>query len=288
VFFRVAEPAEPRFPVDDLYALLPADAREPYAFEEVLARLVDGSEHMEFRADYGPEVYTGLCKIDGQLAGCVGNRQGPLRAGYPEYASEPGVGGKLYRQGLIKMSEFVVLCGRDRLPIVWFQDTTGLDVGEAAERAELLGLGQALIYSIQQTDVPMMLVVLRRGSVAGHYVMGGPGANRQNAFTVGTAATRISVMDGETAAAAAYARRAMKEQEAGRSLEPTIRKMNDLIRKYDVTSQPEYCARHGFVDEVVDLRELRAYLTAFIGAAYQNPRSICPRHQMILPRIIKG
>jgi len=31
---------------------------------------------MEFRPDYGPEVYTGLCKIDGFLVGCIGNRQG--------------------------------------------------------------------------------------------------------------------------------------------------------------------------------------------------------------------
>jgi len=27
---------------------------------------------------------------------------------------------------------------------------------------------------------------------------------------------------------------------------------------------------------------------AFAGAVYQNPRSICPQHHMLLPRIIKG
>ena len=30
------------------------------------------------------------------------------------------------------------------------------------------------------------------------------------------------------------------------------------------------------------------YLDAFAGAVYQNPKPICPRHQMLLPRIIKG
>ena len=70
---------------------------------------------------------------------------------YPEYkaAGSVGMGGKLYRQGLVKMNEFVTLCARDRLPIVWVQDTTGIDVGNDAEKAELLGLGQSLIYSIQ-------------------------------------------------------------------------------------------------------------------------------------------
>jgi glutaconyl-CoA decarboxylase subunit alpha len=42
------------------------------------------------------------------------------------------------------------------------------------------------------------------------------------------------------------------------------------------------------VDEVARMTDIRSYLTAFAGAAYQNPRSICPQHQMMLPRIIKG
>ena len=226
--------------------------------------------------------------MDGKLVGCIGNRQGYLGKEYPEYADYPGMGGKLYRQGLIKLNEFVVHCGRDRIPIVWFQDTSGIDVGELAEKAELLGLGQALIYSIQQTEVPMMLVVLRKGTAAAHYVMGGPTANRHNAFTLGTAASEIQVMHGETAAVATYARRAVKEKDAGRPLDSVAEKMNELVQKYRDTSQPEYSARYGMVDEIVKLKELRKYLQAFTGAAYQNPKSICPRHQMILPRIIRG
>jgi len=287
-FFRVAKPADPGFSAMDLYSLLPFNQKETYDFDQVLARLVDGSEHLEFRPDYGPEMYTGLCKVDGMLVGCIGNRQGFLGKNYPEYGDYPGIGGKLYRQGLIKMNEFVTLCGRDRVPMIWFQDTTGIDVGDVAERAELLGLGQSLIYSIQQTDVPLMLVVLRKGSAAAHYVLGGPNANRHNAFTLGTAATDIAVMHGETAAVAMYARRAVKEKDAKRPLEPVIEKMNELAERYRDTSDPLYCAHHGFVDEIVNLGDLRSYLQAFAGATYQNPRSICPRHQQILPRIIRG
>ncbi len=287
-FFRAAPPKAPAFPVDDLYHLLPSNQKEVYDFDEVLARLVDGSERLEFRPDYGPEVFTGVCKVDGRLVGCIGNRQGYLGKGYPDYGDYPGMGGKLYRQGLVKMNEFVTLCGRDRLPVVWFQDTSGIDVGERAEKAEVLGLGQALIYSIQQTDVPMMLVVLRKGTAAAHYVMGGPTANRHNAFTLGTPATEIEVMHGETAAVATYARRAAKEHAAGRSLAPVIDRMNALVDRYHETSRPAYCARHGFVDEVVALADLRRYLQAFTAAAYQNPDSLCPRHHMLLPRVIRG
>ena len=85
-------------------------------------------------------------------------------------------------------------------------------MGDIAEKAELLGLGQSLIYSIQQTDVPQMLVLLRKGTAAAHYVMGGPTANRHNAFTLGTPTTEIYVMHGETAAAATFSRRLVKEK----------------------------------------------------------------------------
>ncbi len=287
-FFRVADPKDPRFDAQDLYRLVPFNQKQMYSFDEVLARLVDGSEHMEFKPDYGPEVYTGLVKINGFLVGAIGNRQGFLGEDYPEYADYPGIGGKLYRQGLIKMNEFVTLCGRDRVPIVWFQDTSGIDVGDLAEKAELLGLGQSLIYSIQQTDVPMMLVVLRKGSAAAHYIMGGPTANRHNAFTIGTATTEIYVMHGETAAAASFSRRLVKEKDAGRPLAPVIEAMNKMAQEYHDNSRPLYCARKGLVDEVVNMTEIRRYMAAFAGAAYQNPRSICPQHQFLLPRVIKG
>ena len=287
--FRVAEPAEPRFPAEDLNLILPANQKRPYDAIQFLARLTDGSEFMEYRPDYGPEVFTGIAKIDGFPLAFIGNRQGVF-PDYPEYAegTYPGVGGKHYREGLIKQGEFVTLCGRDNLPIVWLQDTTGIDVGDLAEEAELLALGQALVYSIEQTDLSMMCIVLRKGTAAAHYIMGGPQANNNNAFTLGTPLSEINVMHGETAAAASYARRLVKEDEAGRDITPIVDKMNEMIQDYQAKSRPAYCAKNGFVDEIASLTDLRNYIQAFAGANYQNPRSITPVHQLLLPRIIKG
>jgi glutaconyl-CoA decarboxylase len=182
----------------------------------------------------------------------------------------------------------VTHCGRDRVPIIWFQDTTGIDVGDLAERAELLGLGQALIYSIEQTDIPMMLVVLRKGTAAAHYIMGGPTANNHNAYALGTPTTEIYVMHGETAAVACFSRRLVKEKSMGNPLEPVIDKMNALARDYHEKSRPAYCAKMGFVDEVVRFADIRKYMMAFAGAVYQNPKSICPHNHLMLPRIIGG
>ena len=287
-FFRVAAPAEPKYPIGDLYSIVPFNQKRSYLMKDVLARLFDNSEHMEFRPDYGPEMYCGLAKIDGFVCGFVANNQGLMGKGYPQYADYKAVGGKLYREGLIKMNEFVTLCGRDRVPIIWVQDTTGIDVGDVAENAEMLGLGMSLIYSIEQSKIPMISIVLRKGAAAAHYVLGGPQANNNNVFTLGTAATEIYVMHGETAAVASYSRRLVKDADDGKSMDGTIAKMNEMINEYNEKSRPAFCAKTGLVDEVVDLSSLRNYCKAFVGSYYQNPQSICAVHQMLTPRIIRG
>ena len=286
-FFRVAPAAEPAFPAEDLYSIIPTNQKSFYDVYQLLARLFDGSCFQEYKKDYGPEMITGLARLDGLLVGVVANKQDFL-VGYPEYRGEEafGVGGKLYRQGLIKMSEFVTLCNRDRIPIIWLQDTTGIDVDDIAEQAEMLGLGQSLLYSIQSTSIPQLEVTIRKASGAAHYVLGGPQCEH-NAFSIATAASEYYVMHGETAASAMYVRRLVKEYKAGKPLDETIELMNAMIQDYKAKSTPKFCAEMGLVDEVVELTKLREYLLAFTHAVYQNPASVCPFHQMILPRCIK-
>lgn len=283
-FFRVDEPRAPKYSAEDLYSIVPLNQKKTYDIYEVIARLFDNSEFTEYKKGFGPEIVTGMAKVNGLLVGVVANVQGLLMK-YPEYRENAiGIGGKLYRQGLIKMNEFVTLCGRDKLPIVWIQDTSGIDVGDEAEKAELLGLGQSLIYSIENSDIPQFEITLRKGSAAAHYVLGGPQGNNTNVFSIGTAATEMYVMNGETAAIAMYSRKLVKDKKAGKDLQPTVDKMNELIKKFHDESRPKACAVTGMVDEIVDMTMIRPYIEAFVESAYQNPKGICAFHQMLLPR----
>lgn len=286
-FFRVDTPKAPKLPAEDLYSIIPANQKRPYDMYEVIARLFDNSELLEYKKGYGPEMITGLAKVNGLLVGVVANAQG-LLMNYPEYKQNSvGVGGKLYRQGLIKMNEFVTLCARDRIPLIWLQDTTGIDVGDEAEKAELLGLGQSLIYSIENSKLPSLEITIRKASAAAHYVLGGPQGNNTNVFSIGTGVCEYYVMPGETAANAMYSRKLVKAKKAGEDLQPIIKKMNDMIQMYTDKSRPKFCTEKGMVDEIVDMTEMRPYIQAFTEAAYQNPQSICPMHQMMTPRSIR-
>jgi len=113
--------------------------------------------------------------------------------------------------------------------------------------------------------------------------MGGPTANNHCAFTLGVPTTEIYVMHGETASAASFARRLVKEKDSDRPLQPIIDKMNALAQQYYDQSRPIYCAKRGYVDEVIPFTEMRKYMLAFAYCAYQNPGSQCPHHLMMLP-----
>ena len=97
-------PKAPQLPASDLYSIIPMNQKRPYDMYEVIARLFDNSEFLEYKKGYGPEMITGLAKVNGLLVGVVANVQG-LLMNYPEYKQNSvGIGGKLYRQGLVTVS----------------------------------------------------------------------------------------------------------------------------------------------------------------------------------------
>ena len=63
----------PLFPAEEIYGVIPADARKPYDVREVIARIVDGSVLDEFKARYGTTLVTGFAHLEGMPVGIVAN-----------------------------------------------------------------------------------------------------------------------------------------------------------------------------------------------------------------------
>src|ERR671918_1718588 len=59
------DPAPPSVNPDDLYGLIPADARQSYDVHEVIGRIVDRSEFAEFKERYGETLVCGFARIEG-------------------------------------------------------------------------------------------------------------------------------------------------------------------------------------------------------------------------------
>src|SRR5690606_4106436 len=86
--------AEPLFPPEELYGVVPRDTRRPFDVREVVARIVDGSEFQEFKARYGKTLVTGFAHIHGYPVGIVANN------------------GILFSESALKGAHFIELCNQ--------------------------------------------------------------------------------------------------------------------------------------------------------------------------------
>lgn len=60
------EPLSPRYPADDLLALVNPDIRKPFDMAEIVLRLVDDSRLATFKPNYGKNLLTCWAELHGQ------------------------------------------------------------------------------------------------------------------------------------------------------------------------------------------------------------------------------
>ena len=261
---------DPRFPASELAGLLPADHREAYDANQVLARIVDQSMFWEVMPEVGEEMICGIGRIGGLYAGFVINRQGLV--GDPEHPGRQRPAGILYRGGIAKISAFSRACNDDGIPLIWLQDISGFDIGLEAEAHGLLAYGSSLIYTNSTNTTPMFTVLLRKASGAGYYAMNG--LPYDPIVQLSTSLARLSVMEGRTLAIAAFNTK-LDDDFQIMSTDPAERAkiaagMKETEARIEGDMDPFVAAKQLDTDEIVELGELRAYLSALVEMTYQN------------------
>ncbi len=172
--------SEPLFSADELMGVVPADDREPYDVREVIARLVDGSDFLEFKANYAADTVCGHARLHGHAVGLIGNN-GPIQP-----------------TGSTKAAQFIQACDQAGVPLVFLQNTTGYMVGKAAEHGGAIKHGSKMIQAVANARVAKFTVVLGGSFGAGNYGMCGRGFDPRFIFSWPSA--RTAVMGGAQAA----------------------------------------------------------------------------------------
>src|ERR1035438_7795935 len=93
---------EPALDPADLYGVLPADHRLPYEIEEVIGRIFDAGDYVEFQPEYAPEMLCANAVLSGHPVAIVANRRGFLKSG-----GRPRIGGIIYAESARKVAYFV-------------------------------------------------------------------------------------------------------------------------------------------------------------------------------------
>ena len=179
--WEVRASIEPVVDPDDLYGVVPVDARTPYDVREVIARLVDGSLLHEFKAEYGTTLVTGFAHLMGHPVGIVANN------------------GVLFSESALKGAHFIELCDQRKIPLLFLQNITGFMVGREYEAGGIAKHGAKMVNAVACARVPKLTVIIGGSFGAGNYSMCGRAYGPR--FLWMWPNSRISVMGGEQAAA---------------------------------------------------------------------------------------
>ncbi|MDO9133942.1 acyl-CoA carboxylase subunit beta [Hydrogenophaga sp.] len=233
---------QPLLPSEELLALMPPHHREPVDMREVMARIVDGSELLEFKALFGAATLCVQARIHGHAVGIISNN-GPIDVA-----------------GANKATHFIQWMCQLGHPIVYLQNTTGYMVGKDSEQGGMIKHGSKMIQAVTSATVPQITIQCGASFGAGNYGMCGRGYEPRFLFSWPQAKT--AVMGGEQAA------RTMRiVAEAGmarKGITPDPVQMqaqfDQIVNVFESQADAFYTSGLVLDDGVIDPRDTRAVL----------------------------
>ena len=232
----------PRYPADDLLTLMPAHHREPVDMREVIARLVDDSDLLEFKPLYGTATACAQARIEGHAVGFITNN-GPIDVA-----------------GANKATHFIQWMCQLGHPIIYLQNTTGYMVGKDSEQGGMIKHGSKMIQAVTNATVPQITIQCGASFGAGNYGMCGRGYAPRFLFSWPSAKT--AVMGGEQAARtmqivtdAALARKGVTPDPAASQAQ-----FDKIVAVFESQADAFYTSGLVLDDGVIDPRDTRAVL----------------------------
>jgi geranyl-CoA carboxylase beta subunit len=251
--------AEPIYDPDELAGVIPVDYRTPYDMRELVARVVDGSDFLDFKPRFGVSTVCIQAEIYGQAVGIIGNN-GPI---------DP--------QGANKATQFLQLLDQADIPALFFQNTTGYIVGTKSEQAGMIKHGSKMIQAVRNTDVPRITFMTGASFGAGNYGMCGRGYDPDFLYTFPNA--KMGVMGGEQAAKTMSM--VARGKAAAMGVEPDEEALaaqeKGLAHIFDSQSDAFYTSGHLLDDGMIDPRNMRKTL----GLLLETVREA--RHRTVRP-----
>ena len=232
----------PRYAAEELLGLMPASLREPIDMREIMARLADGSDLLEFKPLYGPQTLCVQASIEGHAIGFISNN-GPIDVA-----------------GANKATHFIQRQCQLGQPIVYLQNTTGYMVGKESEQGGMIKHGSKMIQAVTNATVPQITVQCGASFGAGNYGMCGRGYAPRFLFSWPNA--RTAVMGGEQAARTMQIVSDAAMARKGITPDPDAAKVqfDKIVAVFEAQADAFYTSGLLLDDGVIDPRDTRAVL----------------------------
>ncbi len=246
----------PQYSTEELLGVVPADPKKPYDVREIVARIADNSDFLDFKPEFDNQTVCGYLKIEGHSCGIIGNN-GPITP-----------------QGAAKAAQFIQLCEQANMAILFFHNTTGFMVGTDSEQNGIIKHGAKMIQAVANAQVAKLTVVVGGSYGAGNYAMCGRGLDPR--FIFAWPNSKTAVMGGAQAGKVLRIVTEEKQAKAGVTADP---KMLDAIEqataeKLDKGSTALFGTARLWDDGLIDPRDTRkllAYLLDICAEANLRP-----------------
>jgi 3-methylcrotonyl-CoA carboxylase beta subunit len=249
----IRKPKSPVLEADEIYGILPRETRFPYDVREIIGRLIDGSEFVEFKPLYGKTLVCGFAHLHGYPVGIIANN------------------GILFSESALKGSHFVQLCNRRGIPLVFLQNITGFMVGKKYENAGIAKDGAKMVNAVATCTVPKFTVIIGGSFGAGNYAMCGRAYGARMMWSWPNA--RISVMGGEQAASVLATVRQDGVEARGDKWPADERQAfeSSIRQQYETQGHPYYATARLWDDGVIDPADTRRILALAISSSWNAP-----------------
>jgi geranyl-CoA carboxylase beta subunit len=227
---------------DELLTLVPTSLREPIDMREIIVRLVDAGDMLEFKPLYGAATVCAQGSIAGHPVGFITNN-GPIDVA-----------------GANKATHFIQWMCQLGHPIVYLQNTTGYIVGRQSEQDGMIKHGSKMIQAVTNATVPQITIQCGASFGAGNYGMCGRAYAPRFLFSWPSAKT--AVMGGEQAAQtmqivteAALARKGLTPDPA-----ESKKQFDRIVSMFEAQADAFYTSGLMLDDGVIDPRDTRDVL----------------------------
>ncbi|WDH51580.1 geranyl-CoA carboxylase subunit beta [Pseudomonas chlororaphis] len=243
--------AEPLYPIDELLGLIPDDPKKPYDAREIIARIADGSNFLEFKGEFDQQTLCGHLQIQGRPCGFIGNN-GPITP-----------------KGASKAAQFIQLCDQSDTPLLFFHNTTGFMVGTESEQQGVIKHGSKLIQAVANARVPKLTIVVGGSYGAGNYAMCGRGLDPR--FIFAWPNSRTAVMGGAQAGKVLRIVTEAKHAKQGQEADPQMLDMLEQVtaQKLDSQSTALYGSANLWDDGLIDPRDTRTLLGYLLDICHE-------------------
>ena len=243
---------DPSLSFDDIYNYFDISNNSQYDIRELIARLVDNSEFIEFKENYGKTIVCLNARIGGHKVGIVANQKIVIKT----EDNQLQLGGVIYNDSSDKASRFIMNCNQDKIPIIFIHDVNGFMVGKHAEWSGIAKDGAKMVNAVSNSIVPKITLIIGGSYGAGNYAMSGKAYDPS--FIFAWPNSKIAVMGGDQAAKTLTS---LKVSKLGSISDEEKEKIYKKIKsRYDIQSDIRYGAARLWVDEIIEPKDTRSIL----------------------------